>query len=43
MDLVLSVLFYALIGFFFAYVTLRTQTLELALGTQSRILTRSMG
>lgn len=32
MGLVLSVLFYALIGFFFAYVTLRTQTLELALG-----------
>ncbi len=32
MGLLLSVLFYALMGFFFAYVTLRTQTLELALG-----------
>lgn len=32
MGFFLSVLFYALFGFFFAYVTLRTQTLELALG-----------
>ncbi len=32
MGFFLSVLFYGLMGFFFAYVTLRTQTLELALG-----------
>lgn len=32
MGFLLSVLFYALMGFTFAYVTLKTQTLELALG-----------